>query len=104
MDKKQPVMRFRAGRNRVAVWENKGANGTWYSVTPSRSYRDERGNWQDTSSFGLQDIPVLCRLLDQAYDYLYSLQGLSGTGSEGDEVMAGGNVPESGNDVPAEPA
>lgn len=108
MDKKRPIKKIRAGNTQVAVWANKGTKGTWFSVSISRSYKDERGQWQDANSFGMQDIPLLCKLLNQAYDYLYSLPRLPEAGDGGDEATEAtsgyGAPPESWNEVPAEPA
>lgn len=105
MDRNKPIQRFRVGRIQVAVWANKGARGTWFSVTASRSYRNDQGHWQDSNGFALQDLPLLCRVLDQAYDYLYSRSRLPGVGEEGEEAPAGcDSAPESWTEAPAEPA
>jgi hypothetical protein len=105
MDKKRPIKKFRGGNIQVAAWANKSTKGTWFSVTISRGYKDERGQWQDSNGFAIQDIPLLCRLLDQAYDYLYNLPRLPEAGDGGDEAMSGyGSPPESWNELPTEPA
>ena len=104
MDKNRPIKKFRAGNAQVAVWANKGKKGTWFSVTISRSYKNASGEWEDANGFGLQDIPLLCKLLDQAYDYLYSLPRLPEAGDGGDEATSDyGSPPESWNEVPTEP-
>ena len=105
MDRQRPVHTLRVGRIQVAIWKNKGTTGTWFSVTSSRSYKDEQGNWKDTDSFAPQDLPLLCRLLDQAYNHLFSLERSSRGGDREDEGFPGHDVsPESWNEVPAGPA
>lgn len=104
MDKKRPIRKFRAGNVQVAVWANKGIKGTWLSVTVSRSYRNERGDWQDSNGFGLQDLPLLCKLLDLAFDSMSNPQGQPDAGDPAHEAMNGyGSPPESWNEVSNEP-
>ena len=107
-NKKRPIQRFQAGNIQVAVWSNKGTKGTWFNVSTSRGYKDEHGQRKSVNSFGLQDIPLLRKLLEQAYDYVYSLPRLPEAGDEAmetTEVASGyGAAPESWNEVPAETA
>lgn len=45
----------------ITVFDNeeKGVN-----VKIARTYRDKDGNWQETSNFNLQDLPVIAKLLE----------------------------------------
>jgi hypothetical protein len=104
MEKRRPIRKFQAGNTQVAVWANKGKKGTWFSVTISRGYKNAEGQWEDSNGFGLQDIPLMRKLLDQAYDYIYNLPRLPDAADGGDEAaITYGSVPESWNEVPAEP-
>jgi|HubBroStandDraft_5_1064220.scaffolds.fasta_scaffold405059_1 hypothetical protein len=55
--KRKPVFEARHGNVKVAVWENEGASGKFYSAsTPTISYKDDAGNWREGSSFGRHDL------------------------------------------------
>jgi hypothetical protein len=70
----------------VAIWsrevQTQTGSFTQYSCTVGRSWRDQQGNWHDSSkddagnsrmiSFRHHDIPVLCYLLEKAYDWILS--------------------------------
>jgi hypothetical protein len=57
----RPVAEFRHGGIKLAVWPNKGESGTMYNTTISNGYKDDQGNWKDTSSFGPTDLLVVRR-------------------------------------------
>ena len=67
---KKPVHEIRLGRIRAAIWENETTNGTRHNVTFSRLYRDERGNWGDSTSFGRDDLPLLWKVADCAHTWI----------------------------------
>jgi hypothetical protein len=55
--KKKPVAEARHGNVKIAIWENEGTSGKFYTASaPSLSYKDEAGNWQEGSSFGRHDL------------------------------------------------
>lgn len=62
----------------VAIWLNEAQtdNGPRYfrSITiEPRRYKDRRtGKWEDASSFGPVDLPLLLYALEQARDYVFS--------------------------------
>jgi hypothetical protein len=68
---KKPVHEVRLGRVRAAIWENGTKNGTLHNVTFSRLYRDDDGNWQDSTSFGRDDLPLLGKVSDQAHTWIF---------------------------------
>ena len=37
----QPAHKIRIGVLQVTIWRNHGEKGNWYSVIPSRSYKQE---------------------------------------------------------------
>ena len=69
--KKRPVHEVRLGRVRAAIWENETRNGTLHNVTFSRIYRDDEGNWQDSTSFGRDDLLLLSKVGDQVHTWLF---------------------------------
>jgi hypothetical protein len=76
---KKPIREVRLGRIRAAIWENATTNGTRHNVTFSRLYRDEEGNWQDSSSFVRDDLPILCKVADRVHTWIF--EQVTSTGS-----------------------
>jgi hypothetical protein len=55
--KKKPAAEVRHGNVKIAVWENEGSSGSFYTAsTPTISYKDESGQWKDGGSFGRHDL------------------------------------------------
>jgi hypothetical protein len=72
----RPVHECRCGACKVAVWESQQSEyGPRYHVTVSRIYKDNQGQWKSSSSFGRDEIPLLKRALDLAYDFIIQPQG-----------------------------
>ncbi len=65
----QPAHRIRVGALQVTIWRNQGEKGNWYSIIPSRSYKQEDG-WKETDSFGFDDLLTMAKLLDQAHTWI----------------------------------
>ena len=57
---------------RAAVWANRNDGGTYYTVTFSRSYRDQEGNWHTTESFGRDDLLLLAKVADVAHTWIWN--------------------------------
>jgi hypothetical protein len=67
-EKTQPVHTIRMRNIRAAIWANfRPDNSVWYTVTYSRSYRDEGGNWHSTDSFAAMDSLLLAEVSRQAF-------------------------------------
>ena len=67
-----PVMKFRSGSVSATVWENPRKDGTLFpSVKLTKSYRDRQTQeWKDTSSFSVNDLPVVAILARKAFEVL----------------------------------
>ncbi|GEM_PF-3089823 len=93
-----PVMRFRSGAVSATVWENQRKDGgTYPSVKLSRSYRDKQTqDWKDTSSFSVNDLPVVAILARKAFEAL-ALDHAMGT-----NAGTNGGVQEAGPGEPSE--
>lgn len=82
----------------VAIWLNEVQtdNGTRFfrSITiEPRRYKDRRtGKWEDASSFGPVDLPLLLYALEQARDYVFS-EPLPGQDRDASSESAGEDVP-----------
>ena len=66
-----PVKTFRFGRIKAAVWENEVDQRKFYNVTFARTYVDNDKNYQDTDSFGRDDLPLVAKLADHAHTFIF---------------------------------
>lgn len=65
-----PAHKIRIGNLSVTIWRNTSEKGTWYSVTPSRSYKKGDDAWRETDSLGFDDLMTMSKLLDQAHTWI----------------------------------
>lgn len=69
--KKKPVHEIRLGRIRAAIWANQSnGSGAWFNVTVSRLYKDG-DTWKDTSAFRRDDLPIVSKVVDMAYAWIW---------------------------------
>lgn len=74
-EKKKPAYEKKLGRIRVAVWPNQSEESdTWYNVTVTRLYKDADGEWCDAVSFRRDDLPIVIKAMDMAYDWIWRRQ------------------------------
>ena len=66
----KPAHKIRIGVLQVTIWKNQSDKGTWYSVIPSRSYKQDDA-WKETDSFGFDDLLATAKLLDQAHTWMF---------------------------------
>jgi hypothetical protein len=78
--KVKPAHEIRLGRLVATIWRNEihGGNGGGdggtvirHNVTFSRLYKPEGEQWQNSSSFGREDLLLLAKLADQAHSWIY---------------------------------
>lgn len=67
-ENKGPIHSIRFGNTKAAIWLNE--NGT-YGVTFERIYKDSRGNWRSSTSFGRDDLPKLVKVSEAAYEWIF---------------------------------
>ena len=64
----RPEFAFRVNGISVSGFRNQADDGReFFRFAVQRSYRDADGNFQTTSSFDHADLPVLAKLLEQAF-------------------------------------
>jgi hypothetical protein len=56
----QPAHKIRIGTLQVTIWRNHGEKGNWYSVIPSRGYKQEDA-WKETESVGFDDLLTMSK-------------------------------------------
>ncbi len=70
----KPAHKIRIGVLQATIWRNTGDNGTWYSVVPSRSYKQGDETWKETDSLNADDLLAMAKLLDQAHTWIVGQQ------------------------------
>ena len=73
-DKKKPAHEVKLGRIRVAIWSNQNEDAdVWFNITIRRLYKAE-GGWRDADSFRRDDLPIVQKAVDMAYDWVWKRQ------------------------------
>ena len=68
----KPVHTVRLGRIVAAIWQNETEGGSIrHNVTLSRLYKPEGEDWQDSTSFGRDDLLLLRKVVDLAHTWIY---------------------------------
>lgn len=67
----KPVHEIRLGRIRAAVWLNDTENGPRYNAQITRLYKDKNDKWQDSTSFGREDLPLVAKVAELAMVWMY---------------------------------
>jgi hypothetical protein len=70
-EKTKPVHKIRLGSISVSIWENARENGkTSYRAVVVKTYRDQKGNWQETNSFRADDLVLVSTVAQRAADWM----------------------------------
>lgn len=70
MRKKQPVHEIRIGTIKVNIWCKKTVSGRKHTLNVVRLYRNG-DTWIESSRFARDDVPLLRKVLDAAYTWIY---------------------------------
>ena len=62
----KPVETFRQGQVVASVWDNKGNNGSFRTVSLCKNYKNKAGEWKSAYSFGTKDAEGLIVVVKQA--------------------------------------
>jgi hypothetical protein len=65
-----PAHKIRISNLSATIWRNTSEKGTWYSVTPSRSYKQGDETWKETDSLGFDDLLTMAELHRQAFVWI----------------------------------
>jgi hypothetical protein len=68
-DKAKPAHKIRHRNIAVTIWKNDGKNGPFYTVTPSRSYKQD-DQWKETDRFDCDDLLLLAELSKEAHAWI----------------------------------
>ena len=71
----KPIRKLTDANITASIWRNERDNGgPFYTVTFSRFYKDEAGNYRDTTSFSGVDLLRLAQLAQNAYAVIDNLR------------------------------
>lgn len=63
----KPIDRIRLGRITASIWKHASNDGVaFYKFTIDSSYKDDQGNYQQSSSFSLSDALLVAKVADLA--------------------------------------
>jgi hypothetical protein len=82
-EKQKPAHEIRLGRIRAAIWANSSDRGeVWFNITVSRLYKDGE-RWQQTTSYRRDDLPLVSRVVNVAYAWIWEQETHSDSGPVG---------------------
>jgi hypothetical protein len=67
-EKQKPVVKIRCYPVQAAIWRNETSKGAFHTVTFSRTYKNDKGEYHDTDSFSGPQLLQLAHLAAKAYD------------------------------------
>lgn len=74
MPKNKPADTLRDGAIKATIWRNGSDQGDYYTATISRTYKDDRGNYQDTTSFNGNDLLRVAELSRRSHNRILELR------------------------------
>ena len=59
----------------MSVWQNAGTNKageavSFRTISLQRGYKDKNGEWKNTSSLRVNDLPKAALLMEKAYEHI----------------------------------
>jgi len=70
----QPEKKFVAGAISATIWKNTsekdGKEFSFETISLARNFKDKSGEWKNTPSMRLNDLPKAEMVLKKAYEYL----------------------------------
>ena len=87
-DQKKPAAKVTLYPVSAAIWRNQNQKGVFYSVTFERSYKDDSGKYQTSSTFNASDLLLLAKVADQAHSEIFKLRTNDRQSDQPDEEAA----------------
>jgi len=87
-DTKKPAAHVKLHPVSAAIWRNQNQKGTFYSVTFERSFKDEAGKWQSSSTFNASDLLLLAKVADLAETKIRELRSADRQSEQPEEEAA----------------
>lgn len=70
----KPVHELRLRDIRASIWANQSDGRTWFNVTITRRF-EAHGRWKDTASFTRDDLPIVSKVAELAYAWIWNQVG-----------------------------
>jgi len=87
-DSRKPAAKITLYPVSAAIWRNQNPKGVFYSVTFERSFKDDAGKWQTSSTFNANDLLLLAKVADQAHSEIFKLRANDRHSDHADEDAA----------------
>jgi hypothetical protein len=71
-----------------SIWKNQTAKGAFYSVSFERSYKDESGKYQTSSTFNASDLLLVSKVSDLCDTKIRELRAADRQPEQADEEAA----------------
>jgi hypothetical protein len=83
-----PAHKIRISNLSVTIWRNTNEKGSWYSVNPSRSYKNGDETWKESDSLGFDDLLTMAELHRQAFCWIARQQQADSTARKAKQQAA----------------
>jgi hypothetical protein len=87
-DSRKPAAKLSLYPVSAAIWRNQNPKGVFYSITFERSYKDEAGKYQTSSTFNASDLLVLSKVADLCDTKIRELRAADRQSEQPDEDAA----------------
>jgi hypothetical protein len=87
-DNKKPAARVSLFPVSAAIWRNQTEKGVFYSVAFKRSYKDDAGSWQASSTFNTSELLLLAKAADLAHSEIVKLQAADRISEQSEDEAA----------------
>jgi hypothetical protein len=71
MANQKPIHEVRLGKVKAAIWRNETDAGPRYSVSIVRLFKVEGGDWESSTSFGRDELPLVSKVADMVHTWIY---------------------------------
>lgn len=83
-----PIDTLRDGSLKAMIWKNHGEKGNFFTVTITRTYKDDAGNYHDSDSFSGTQLLQMRHLAGRAYDRVNELRAADRAALENQSAVA----------------
>lgn len=87
-EQNKPAARIQLFPVSAIVWKNVGPKGTNYSVTFERTYKDQSGKFQTSTSFSGSELLLLSKAADLAHTEVLKLRANDRSADQSDDEAA----------------
>lgn len=71
MENNKPIHKIRFGGVIATIWNNSKDDKPFYTTTINKRYKASDGEWKNSASITLSDLPLVAKVADEAHTYIY---------------------------------